>query len=68
MTEIHKCGMQVIVKLANIKGIITCCAIRFDKITYEITYYNGLEQETIWAHESEFETNEPESQKIGFKK
>jgi hypothetical protein len=66
--EIYKCGTSVIIKLANIKGIITCCAIRFDKVTYEITYYKSLDQQTIWVHESEIETDKLETEKIGFKK
>lgn len=66
--EIYKCGTLVTVKLANIKGMITCCSIRFDKVNYEITYFEGLLQRTIWVYETEFELNESETQKIGFKK
>jgi hypothetical protein len=66
--EIFKCGSLVTIKLANKKGMITCCAIRFDKLSYEITYYSGDDQKTIWVNESEFEITEPETQKIGFKK
>jgi hypothetical protein len=66
--EVYKCGILVVVKLANIKGMITCCSIRFTEIRYEITYYEGLIQRTIWVHENEFEITEPEIQKIGFKK
>jgi hypothetical protein len=49
------CGTIVIIKLAHIEGIITCVAIRFDNIQYEITYYLGGEQHCIWAREPEFE-------------
>ena len=66
--EIYKCGTEVIIKLANIKGIITCCGIRYDRVTYEITYYEGLSQSIVWVHPSEFEISIPENQKIGFKK
>jgi hypothetical protein len=48
--------------------MITCYSVRFDKVTYEITYYEGLLQRAIWMNENEFELNEPEVQKIGFKK
>jgi hypothetical protein len=66
--EIFECGSSVVIKLASKRGIITCCAIRFDKVIYEITYYSGDDQKTIWVNEKEFEITEPETQKIGFKK
>jgi hypothetical protein len=66
--EVLKCGIYVIVKLANIKGMITCCSIRFDKVIYEITYYIGGENKTVWVNENEFEIESPEMTKIGFKK
>jgi hypothetical protein len=66
--EIFQCGIYVIIKLANIKGIITCCAIRFDKVTYEITYFIGGKQETIWVNQGEIEIEDSETLKIGFKK
>ena len=66
--EIFKCGTPVIIKLANIKGIITCASLRYDEIRYEITYYDGLLQRTIWVHEDEFENNTEKAINIGFKK
>ena len=66
--EILKCGVNVIIKLANIKGMITCCSIRFDKATYEITYFINGEQKTIWVNQNEFEIEDSETLKIGFKK
>jgi hypothetical protein len=66
--EIYQSGTLVIIKLANIKGMITCCAIRFDKTTYEVTYYCGTDQKVVWLHENEFETEDQEKQQIGFKK
>jgi hypothetical protein len=66
--EIFNCGTLVIIKLANIKGMITCSSIRFDKLSYEITYFDGADMKTIWVHENEFEVNTPELLKIGYKK
>jgi hypothetical protein len=66
--EIIKCGTFVILKLANLKGMITCCAIRFQNIVYEVTYYCGADQKTIWVNQNEFDVDEPDTQKIGFKK
>ncbi len=48
--------------------MVTCCSIRFDKATYEVTYFDGADAKTIWVHESEFEVSNPEVTKIGFKK
>lgn len=66
--ETLRCGLFVILKLANIKGMITCASIRFEKISYEVTYYIAGEQKTVWVNEKEFEVELPEMQKIGFKK
>jgi hypothetical protein len=68
MKEIFQCGSFVIIKLANIKGMITCCSIRFQNTTYEITYYSGADQKIIWVNEGEFDIDDPSIQKIGFKK
>lgn len=65
--EILKCGTLVIIKQAKIEGVVTCAAIRFEKITYEITYYLSGEQKTIWTHESEIEVKEKEEYLIGYK-
>ena len=64
--KVYKCGTLVIIKLANLKGMITCASIRFDKVIYEITYYDGTEQKTVWVNENEVEVNGAEFQKIGF--
>lgn len=66
--EVLKCGSIVITKIAGIRGMITCVSIRFDKITYEITYFSDSEQRTIWMDVNEFEIEEIEKIKIGFKK
>lgn len=68
MIETIKCGTLVIIKLANIKGMVTCMSLRFDRVAYEVTYFDGADAKTIWVHESEFEVTNPELTKIGFKK
>lgn len=66
--QILKCGLPVIIKQANLKGIITCASIRFDKTTYEVTYYVSGEQKTVWVNEAELEfSSQTDSQLIGFK-
>ena len=65
--EVLRCGLFVVIKLANIKGMITCSSVRFDKVSYEVTYFDG-EIKTAWLNEFEFEVSVPEVQKIGFKK
>ena len=59
------CGAMVKTKLSNIEGMITCQSIRFDKVQYEISYFNNGEQKTVWMNENEFETN-TERKMIGF--
>jgi len=66
MKEVLNCGLLVVLKLANIKGMITCSAIRFEKVTYEVTYYDGSDQKIVWVNEFEFDINEPQTTKIGF--
>ena len=51
------CGATVKTKYGNIDGMITAQSIRFDKIQYEISYFNSGDQKTIWMNENEFETN-----------
>lgn len=65
--EIYSCGIIVNIKLTDIKGMITCISIKFDKVQYEISYFYLGEQKIVWLDENEFETNE-NKYKIGFKK
>lgn len=64
--EMFPCGTRVHPKQLNVHGLITCAANRFDKVTYEVTYYISGEQRTVWMHESEFSTN-AKKKPIGFK-
>lgn len=63
--SIYECGVTVKIKLAGIEGMITCASIRFDSAQYEITYWVGREQKTVWVREEEFETTEVKT-KIGY--
>lgn len=65
MIEAFKCGAEVTTKLSSVKGMITCIAIRFDKITYEISYFNNGDQKCVWMNEAEFNTEEIKT-KIGY--
>lgn len=64
--KIIPCGTLIKTVYGNIEGMITCCDIRFNKIQYEISYFLNGEEQTIWMHEEQFETNK-EKIKIGFK-
>lgn len=65
MIESFKCGTVVTPTLYSIEGMITCIAIRFDKITYEVSYFLNGEQKTMWMNEAEFTTKENKTQ-IGY--
>lgn len=60
------CGSPIKTKYGNIEGMITAQSLRFDKIQYEITYFNSGEQKCIWMNENEFIANSDKCQ-IGFK-
>lgn len=54
--KIRHCGSVVKTKIGSIEGMITCASIRFDKVQYEISYFVGGDQKSIWMNEDEFET------------
>lgn len=60
------CGAMVKSKYGSIEGMITAQSIRFDKVQYEISYFNSGDQKTVWMNEEEFETN-VEKRAVGFK-
>ncbi len=67
--ELIPCGTKVTPKLLKVDAMITCSSIRFDKVTYELTYFNSGEQKTIWMNENEFNITGPvDKVKVGFKK
>ncbi len=61
------CGTSVTIASGSQEATITCSAIRFDKITYELTYFYQGEYKTAWCHESEFHTQNTKNDRIGFK-
>lgn len=65
--KILPCGTDVIILQANITGKITCVAIRFEHVIYEITYYSEQVQQTVWCNECEF-FPAGKKENIGFKR
>jgi hypothetical protein len=61
----YKCGTLIQTKISNIDAIVTCVSIRFDKITYEVSYFYDGDYKVIWLNEDEF-TAKTEKQIIGF--
>lgn len=62
------CGTSVTIASGSLEATVTCAAIRFDKITYELTYFYQGDYKTAWCHESEFHTVNVKKDRIGFKK
>lgn len=57
----NKCGTLVVTVLGEIEGMITAECHRFDKVTYEISYFDGRDPKDIWMHEKQFkEKGNPE--------
>lgn len=61
------CGILVRSKYGNIEGMITAQSLRFDKVQYEVSYFNNGEQKAIWMNENEF-TTDVKKYAIGFVK
>lgn len=67
MINIYKCGTKVILN-DNIKGVITGISIRFNNVTYEISYIYDGQHKSEWVYECEFVLGEKvKKEKIGFK-
>lgn len=64
--EILPCGTPVKTKLGLIEGLITAACIRFEAVTYEISYFVDGQEKTIWMNEAEFTANVKHNT-IGFK-
>ena len=63
------CGTEVTTKLGEIEGMITCQSIRFEKVIYEITYFDGKSPKTLWMNENEFKLGKKSKEvKVGFNK
>jgi len=66
--EILKCGIYVIIKSSGIRAMITACVIRFQNMSYEVSYFSDGQYTSIWLNEFEFDADREEKTKIGFKK
>lgn len=64
--EYYQCGTMVIISIGKTEGMITGVNIRFDSISYEITYFYDGEHKTVWLREQEFTTEG--IKKIGYLK
>ena len=62
------CGSKAKTKVGEIEGIITAISIRFDRASYEFSYFTATDYKTCWLNESEFHTEVKERNKIGFRK
>lgn len=61
------CGTLVRSKYGNIEGMITAQNLRFERVQYEVSYFNNGEQKAIWMNENEF-TTDVKKYAIGFAK
>jgi len=65
--KIYKCSTEVIIKNIEIVGYITAVIIRFNNVTYEISYFLNNIYYQSWFNEIEFELkNKVEKINIGF--
>lgn len=66
--EVHKCGAKVAMTFNHdCEAIITAVSIRFERVVYEVSYFNTGEYKQIWLDECEFSLLNGEKQRIGFK-
>jgi uncharacterized protein with von Willebrand factor type A (vWA) domain len=65
--KLIKCGSKVRTKVNDIEAIITAVSIRFDSVSYELSYFNNGEYKSCWLNENEFEAKGLEKTSIGFK-
>ena len=62
----YPCGIEVDIKVLNVKGFITAICIRETKIAYEISYFVNNEYKQIWLQDYEFSTERKRDLEIGF--
>jgi hypothetical protein len=65
--EAYPCGTSVEIKILKMEAMITCVAIRFDKVNYELSYFSNGEERLIWLNEKQF-TTQSNKEVIGFRK
>jgi len=63
----YPCGTKAIIKNGNVNATITAICLRFESLSYELTYYTG-EYKKEWCFESEFDVENGTVKQIGFKK
>lgn len=63
---VYPCGTNVTTKIGGIQGMITCASVRFETVSYEITYLIDDKFETVWMREGEFIT-EGKKVALGYK-
>jgi hypothetical protein len=64
--KLYPCGTEVEIIVSNMRGMVTCAAIRFDRVIYEVAVFCDGKHETIWMNEGEFKTKAKKIT-IGFK-
>jgi len=62
---IFPCGTDVVIIQPSLPGKITCIAIRFDTVAYEVTYYIDGVQQSVWCNQDEFIPGS-KKRKVGF--
>ena len=65
--NIYPCGMEAVIKRPLVVGNITAVTIRFEFVTYEVTYYVDGVQQRVWVHEDEI-MKDGKKLTLGFKK
>lgn len=54
MTKVFECGTKAITITGKIEGIITGISIRFDKVSYEFSYFYNGDYKSVFLNENEF--------------
>lgn len=68
MKEVIPCGTKVETVISKIPGIITGISIRYDYVTYEVSYFTNNEYKSCWLQAAEFNASANEKVKVGFVK
>lgn len=66
--EVYKCGTKVSLTFNHDSdGVITAVSIRFERVVYEVSYFNNGEYKQVWLDKCEFGILNGEKNRIGFK-
>lgn len=65
--KLIKCGTKAITTIGKVEGVITAISIRFNTVSYELSYFTRDEYKTAWLNESEFTTESKGRNEVGFK-